>query len=138
MSETRLDRLHALSVRYLADLDTARQRAEATRREQERNALTATAHKRLTEDFPATLGSVLDRGDFTGYPRATDTDPGHLACAVAYLGHGVWLRNANNRITLVRPCQCGTYREHSLTDDAQLAAAVSVGFGKERPCRHAT
>ncbi|GGR43270.1 hypothetical protein [Streptomyces netropsis] len=133
---TALDRLRTLGMRYLNERTGARRRAEEGRRRRERDFLPHQAYRRIARDFPATLGSALTLEDFTGFPHVHHEDIRAKACAVAYLGDGLWLHFSSARFTFLRRCPCSRYSEHFFDNEAQFAVALTEGFADTRHCTH--
>ncbi|AXK34675.1 hypothetical protein DVA86_20500 [Streptomyces armeniacus] len=124
-----LSALRPLAGQHLAQLETEREerQREADRAQRELDATQRLAAERKAAQFiawafPNTLARALDAQAWQGYPpNSTRPGPARWACAVAYLGEGLFLHHTQRQhdndseedvLTLIEPCAgpgCGAY-----------------------------
>ncbi|WP_424891176.1 hypothetical protein [Streptomyces sp. XH2] len=129
-----LAQLRELAAGHLADTEEARAKARREQEKRERSDVEARAFTCMNKVFPGTLGKVLSRDSWRGYPGGQE---GTGPMAVAYLGGGMFVTYESRPVVfdapwggqrdvvlLVRPCACGRYIETVVDDDYSLALAL--------------
>lgn len=121
-----------------AEREEMRREAERVGRELEaaqRRAAEEAAAEFIGCAFPHTLAHVLPPQAWQGYPPGTPYEsPNLAACAVAYLGEGLFLVHTQRRfeydvyedlLMLLTPCPCGAYVTTLIVSEELLCSRVS-------------
>ncbi|MGP3950945.1 hypothetical protein [Streptomyces sp. 7N604] len=136
----------AAQSRQITELNWERERAERIAHERRSAVESAAAYVRL--HFPATLAHVVTEDAWVGYRTLDESETESpftvQACAVAWLGDGVWLHHTEvndahigvrtGHLTLWAPCACGNFREHEIEDEYVLAEALDHIHGTADTC----
>ncbi|MFD5572765.1 hypothetical protein [Streptomyces cadmiisoli] len=117
---------HLLDMAHAADIPDAD--------EQRDDAETAAAHH-VYEQYTDTIGTVIEAGEWTGYPALRpERCRGYEPSAVVWLGGGLWLHHtvhvsedgARDALTLIAPCDCGSgYVDFLIDTETDLLAILA-------------